>query len=531
MKKIIATAIAAAALLSLASCQKEELKNMDNGSAKTERIISGAFTGSITMTTLDTDNVTPLWSVGDVIRVLDGTEYQDITLAAGNITDGGKKITFATTLTGTQLYAVYPASATAMTSCTDGNICFTVPAIQDGTFASANICVASGDGSTANTIYFSNATAVVEMSVASGVVGTRFAATNNVAGDMTVAMGTNGTVSGITTTSLSSSTISVSDTKAPTGSKFYLTVAPVDAGTVTITCNTTTKSGSTDKGTKTLVKDKIYAMDLSGMTIDADFDLTGQHGVINGQEYVIIKAKYDGTNDSFLKWATQNLAVTASGKAKWKGTDYFIGDYFQWAASYSGYNITAEAFQRPGNLIIYDSFTNTGKGDSEDSYTFKSSKPVGFALETAPYCDGTNYTKYTGTSGDGKTTLDQSDDVANIVLGASWRTPTGGLYGEFNAMKKVTVWTWNDTDNGYYVTKSGEILASDKSNALLFFPAAGNGNSTNLCSAGSDGYYWSSTLHSDDTDNACYLYFDSSDAYTESNHYRYFGFSVRPVLD
>jgi len=514
--------MAAAALTALASCQKEKLENTDNEPAQTVRIISGVFNNDNTKTTLDTDCKTPLWSVGDVIRVLDNTSYQDITLAAGNITDGGKKITFATTLTGTQLYAVYPASATTMTSCTDGNITFTVPAIQDGTFASANICVASGDGSTANTIYFSNATAVVEMTVATGVVYANLTAANKIAGDMTVAMESNGTINSTTTTSLSSNYIFVSDT--PSDSKFYMAVAPVDAGTVTVTCNTIAKSGSIDKGTKTLAMDKIYAMDLSGMTISTE-DLTGQHGVLNGQEYVIIKAKYNGTNDSYLKWATQNLAVTASGKAKWNSTDYVIGDYFQWAASYDGYGITSDAFKVPTNLIIYDSFTNTNAGGGSNSFTFKSTKSLGFTNDYVPY----GGSKYTAT--DSKTVLDQTDDVANIVLGSTWRIPTGGSAGEIKAMKSATSWTWDETDKGYYVTKSGESLSSDKSNALLFFPAAGYGCGTNLNLAGSDGYYWSSTLRSEDTGSACYLLFRSSDVFPETFSYRYLGFSVRPVLD
>jgi len=534
----------AATMLSLVSCQKENLESTANGSAKAERIISGAFTGGVTKTTLGT-NDTPLWSVGDVIRVLDGTAYQDVTLVANGSTPGtnegvistnGKSFSFATTLTGTSLFAVYPASATTMTSCTDGNITFTVPAIQDGSFASANICVASGDGSTANTIYFSNATAVVEMTVDTDVIGTKFAATNNVAGDMTVTMGAKGVISGTIITSLSSTIISVSDTKAPTGSKFYLAVAPVETGAVTITCNTTSKSGSTGKTTKTLAKDKIYAMDLSGMTIDADFDLTGQHGVQSGVEYVLIKAQYKGTDDSYLKWATQNLAVTTSGKQEWKpngtSTGYIIGDYFQWAA-YDGY----VSGTKPENLVIYTSFTNTFTSSGYSFSGWKDSKT--FTQASAPY-GGSSYTKYTST--DSKTTLEKSDDVANIVLGSTWRIPTGGSAGEFKAMRAVTYWAWDATDKGCYVFKPGVGTSGsangrgtiagtdDKTKALLFFPAAGYGNGTGLSSAGL-GYYWSSTLRSDFTDCAYSLYFLSSYVIPENNGLRCSGFSVRPVSD
>jgi len=547
MKKILAIAITAAALLSLASCQKEtpESTNGDE-SVRAGRIISGAFANYGTKTSLDIDNKTPLWKVGDRIRVLDGTAYQDVTLVANGSTPGtnegvisvdSKSFTFSTSLAGT-LYAVYPASATTMESCTDGNVTFTVPSIQDGTFGSANICVASGDGSTANTIYFSNATAVVEMTVATDVVGTKFSATNNVAGDMTVTMGSNGAIGNTTTASLSSTTISVSDTKAPTGSKFYLAVAPVDAGTVTITCNTTTKSGSIDKGTKTLAMDKIYATDLSGMTINTDFDLTGQHGILNGQEYVLIKAKYDGTNDSYLKWATQNLAVTASGKAKWKSTNYVIGDYFQWAASYGGYGITEAVFKTPENLVIYDSFTNTCAGGASNSFNFKTGKT--FAEASAPYYNSgsSSYTKYTGSA----ETLDLTDDVANIVLGGTWRMPTGGSADQFTKMRAATYWAWDATDKGYYVFKPGVGTSGaangrgtigtgdDKTKALLFFPAAGFGEGIYLYYADNYGHYWSGTLGSVNS-YAYSMLFYPSDVGLRVNGNRCRGISVRPVSD
>jgi len=512
MKKILSIAIVAVALFSLASCQKMDCVN--NDSEKAVRVITGEFFNNETKTTLGT-NDQPLWSVGDKIRVLNGTTYQDITLTSSNIdSEDASKITFTTTLEG-MLYAVYPASATAMTSCS-GNITFTIPAVQDGTFGSANICVASGDGPTGKSIYFSNATAVVEMTVASGVVYANLTAANEIAGEMTVALAEKGVISSTTTTSLSSNYIFVSST--PSDSKFYLTVAPVETGAITINCNTTSKSGSEGRSAKTLAMNKIYAMNLSSMTIETE-DLTGQHGVLNGQEYVIIK----GSDGKYLKWATQNLAVTTSGKAKWESTNYVIGDYFQWAA-YDGY----VSGTKPENLVIYSSFTNTCAGGSSNSFTFKDSKQ--FDQASAPYYySASSYTKYN--FDDGKIVLDQSDDVANIVLGSTWRMPTGGDDGEFKALYNATKWTWDDTDKGYYVTKSGEPLASNKSNALLFFPTAGIGSGQNLSNAGGYGIYWSSTLflYLDYALTAYNLRIGSSEVAPVNLNNRHFGYSVRPV--
>jgi len=56
---------------------------------------------------------------------------------------------------------------------------------------------------------------------------------------------------------------------------------------------------------------------------------------------------------------------------------------------------------------------------------------------------------------------------------------------------------------------------------LLFFPAAGNSNGTDLGSAGSRGLYWSSTLYSGNTGHAYGLDFNSSDANPEYCYDRY----------
>jgi len=113
------------------------------------------------------------------------------------------------------------------------------------------------------------------MCVASGGVYANLAAANNIAGNMTVAMGNKGAIS-TTIPSLSSKSIFVTGT--PSGSKFYMAVAPCETVAVTITCNTSTKSGSAGKSSKTLAMNKLYAMTLSEMTIATDSDLTGTKG-------------------------------------------------------------------------------------------------------------------------------------------------------------------------------------------------------------------------------------------------------------
>ncbi len=64
----------------------------------------------------------------------------------------------------------------------------------------------------------------------------------------------------------------------------------------------------------------------------------------------------------------------------------------------------------------------------------------------------------------------------------------------------------------------------------LFLPGAGYRLDSSLYSAVPYGYYWSSTLLSQYSDKACYLFFDSGDADWTSVG-RYYGHSVRPVTE
>ena len=253
----------------------------------------------------------------------------------------------------------------------------------------------------------------------------------------------------------------------------------------------------------------------------------------NAHNYVLIA----GT-----KWATQNLAISESGQKPWMSvkvpgtsTSVQIGDYFQWGA-HEGYCGSESAPDK--RLLIYTAFTNNG---SSGSFTFKkdgSSNDYQFSdFSISPYYESGAYQKYTiGDSGDGIVTLTPSDDVASILWSDTWRIPTSS---EFQALYKATYWKWDGTDKGYYVyaPKDGDAgKVNDgtgsytKTDALLFFPAAGNGMDTALSNAGSCGFYWSSSLYTGDTGLAYYLFFWPYDVDPQDYH-RYHGFSVRPVSD
>ena len=281
--------------------------------------------------------------------------------------------------------------------------------------------------------------------------------------------------------------------------------------------------------------------------------------------YVEIPAMYNGSTTTALKWYRQNLAITGSGKGDWTpggsstvtvpGTkeNVIIGDYFQWGASYAGYNITVEKYKIPENLLIYTSFTNTGTS-SGNSFTFKSPgatqiyyfnrkdknnetpQKVGIAphyVKNVAGDDG-NYSEYTSTGA----TLDSSDDAARIILGSSWRMPTKT---EFEAMKAATYWAWDVNAKGYYVydpqsndagkknNDSGVLGTYNTTDALLFFPATGSTSNENLQNPGLAGCYWSREVYSEY--KAYTLFINASNLISDNKSDRYSGYSIRPVSD
>ena len=195
----------------------------------------------------------------------------------------------------------------------------------------------------------------------------------------------------------------------------------------------------------------------------------------NGHEYV------DLGLPSGTLWATCNVGAN-------KPEDY--GDYFAW-----------------------------GETQPKDYYNWSTYK----------YCNGsaTTLTKYCTNSDfgtiDNKTVLEAADDAARANWGGSWRMPTDA---ELTELCEQCTWTWT-TQNGVYGYKVTS-KKSDYTNKSIFLPAAGYRNVSSLYYAGSDGYYWSSSLLTDYPSNARFVGF-YSDYVRRSPNGRYYGYSVRPV--
>ena len=148
-----------------------------------------------------------------------------------------------------------------------------------------------------------------------------------------------------------------------------------------------------------------------------------------------------------------------------------------------------------------------------------------FSWDNYKWGTQTSFTKYVTKSSlgtvDNLTTLQPEDDAATANLGESWRTPTREEWKWLNDNCE-----WTRMDGGYLVTSK----VSGYEGNSIFLPAGGCIYSS-LQSAGSQGYYWSSTLDADS--NGAYTYYlniNASDPYhQESDDWRYPGLTVRPV--
>ena len=123
---------------------------------------------------------------------------------------------------------------------------------------------------------------------------------------------------------------------------------------------------------------------------------------------------------------------------------------------------------------------------------------------------------------DNKTVLEPEDDAAHVNWGGPWRMPTKE---EQDELINNCTWTWT-TQNGVY----GRLVTSKTNVNSIFLPAAGGLYGPYLSNVGSYGLYWSSSIDTDYPYGAYYVDFDSG-LVNCLDYYRYYGSSVRPVVD
>ena len=213
--------------------------------------------------------------------------------------------------------------------------------------------------------------------------------------------------------------------------------------------------------------------------------------------------KKDGRSVPFTIADVDSISFTAPTTGIEYGHEWVdLGLSVKWATC----NVGAIAPEEYGNYYAW--------GETEPKTTYSWST----YFDTTD--GGSTFTKYTT---DGKTVLDLEDDAARANWGGAWRMPTDA---EWTELRENCTWTWTSDYNGTGV--KGRIVTSNNNGNSIFLPVAGYRDDNNLGYAGNTGFYWSSSLCTDGSDYAWYVYF-SSDYVKRKNTYRYYGLSVRPV--
>ena len=148
-----------------------------------------------------------------------------------------------------------------------------------------------------------------------------------------------------------------------------------------------------------------------------------------------------------------------------------------------------------------------------------------YSWDTYKHGDGKTFSKYNAT--DGLTTLEAADDAAIANWGGSWRMPTDD---EWKELRENCNWRWTKSYNDT-TRVAGYIVASKSNDNSIFLPAAGFLDSRGINNNGSYGYYWSSSLETEDPKCAWFTIFSDgqSNSVRRSSVERFYGRSVRPV--
>lgn len=202
----------------------------------------------------------------------------------------------------------------------------------------------------------------------------------------------------------------------------------------------------------------------------------------------IVMTRADGTFYK-LYWATSNLSVNGLCA---NPEDY--GDYYAWGET---------------ELKSEYSWVN---------YKFRTSGDKDSNVKISKYNTSSSYGPQ-----DNKTVLEPEDDVAHVKLGSKWRMPTDE---EWTALRTNCNWI-QTTQNGV----KGRLITSKTNKNSIFLPAAGLRYDTVLGGAGSNGYYWSSSLSTRDPGGAWSVRYFPYEVYRDDYDRRCYGLSIRPVSE
>ena len=237
----------------------------------------------------------------------------------------------------------------------------------------------------------------------------------------------------------------------------------------------------------------------------ATVDQNGKVTAAKAGTTVITASASNGTQASCMLTVTAKVPSTNVHNGH-EYVDLGLSSGLLWASC----NVGAENPEDYGNYYAW------GETEVKDTYSWGTYKWCKGSYSTmTKYCTESNY----GTV-DNKTTLDPEDDVAQVQWGGGWRMPTKA---EQDELRTECTWTWTQ-QNGVNCRK-----VTGRNGNYILLPAAGYHFNSNLNYGGSYGYYWSSSLYTDDMIYSYGVYFNYG--YLDSSNYsRYYGQSVRPVL-
>lgn len=199
-----------------------------------------------------------------------------------------------------------------------------------------------------------------------------------------------------------------------------------------------------------------------------------------------------------ILWAPWNVGAKAPGEA---------GSYFAWGEVKSG-------------KACYDwrNYWWMTKGAADWTHVDKYQAPDN-QLD-ADWYDATGQFV-----GDGKTSLDATDDAVAVNWADNWRMPTQAELDELLSLQ----WQWFDEGEYSDGAEAGYLVTGQNGNSI-FLPAAGCWSDSTVVGAGTLGHYWSSDLNTGVSGFAGNLSFFYGHQSTADNYSRHRGFSVRPVV-
>lgn len=443
-------------------------------------------TADVTRTSVDNDDITLRFESDDMLYVqnADGTVYGSLTLKAGT---GETSATFAGTInfTGSK-----PAASTSLTATLVGSS-NQLNMVENGKVkADANITYPG-------TVCESMSDAVQKYSWISGT-GTYGEATFALAQktaflkfNVTLEDGTTGGNIVPVVIKSGGSTIGTGTTVA-TGSQFNALASFI----------LPLKHGSAIAGDASMWVGSVGTPEDEGITFGTGSTVT----LVGGKVYPVTRTK------DFVRlwaggpvWRTRNVGAT-------NVTDY--GDYYQWGET--------SPVTNDEDCGWNNKYEFWASGTTDDDVTFTKYVPTG----------QTNRWGGDGTP-DNKTQLDygeNGDDVAyTITPHGTWRMPTVTEFD--NLLSKTTnAWITVNSVNGRTFTGN----TTGYTGKAIFLPAAGYRRDIRFSNQSTNGYYWSSSLN---TNNAAscrglgvYKEANTSGKFAATNsRYRYFGEPVRPV--